>query len=1518
MANSNPRTEDEKDDRIRIGNDTSRDKIATDSRRSNVGTERRSGQENGSTSGSSVGGSSAGTDAGGKSGTSASSPAGTNASGQAGTPAGGSASTASGGSATGAAGSNSGANASNGTHASAGRGTNAGGTQRGTSPGSRETSTGSGQGQSAQTSAAKANQAKKSIDRKENAVNVKNTANKVKEGVKVNAPKVVKPVKKTASGAAKVAALNQHRQTISHAAHAVTAGSGENSTAAAMEAGLKADTDLAKETALKTAKAVKNTPKNAKKVVSGTKKAVRGTKKVVKVTKKAGKSVKKVGKKAVSAVKKGGTDVKNLKKGSKVTSVSKNKRKLSGAAKKRAKKATFLKKRQVAKLRASSGKLGGVKKAGETLVQVFAKFFRSGGSGLMAFLAAVGAVAAVIVFVLMLVSAILANNEETENATSTNLLEGDMRITYDRMSGFGMSDDEIVAWIGLGWMRSNYESVSSKQRSWYRRTGRYLEAADETGATLYDGLTEWLDGRSDDYGLKEDSGTWGIWGFKGSVRNRFFRYVEDKEFLNTIYGVTPGTNTVMIGDSRYVGTYVAVTGNRGQAGYVNDTVDDITWIAGGGEGFSWLKDSAAPSAASHIQSGTNIVINLGCNNTSGLSGKNAAMEYINYLKEKKSGDWKNANIYFVAVYPVNASSLVSNSYLTEFNDTIRSNIAGIGSFIDVNTIMLNYVTDMTTDGTHFHSDAYRAGYAATLEYLNRNASVDAEETEAFEDMSPWELITNVDVQTQFVIDHVMAGEKVGWTYDNWLSTFQSDGDWMENCRILTCAWAIGNTTEDDLLYEDNKKEKCKAYGADGNDDGEGSYGGEGTWPFRSMFNNAREAYIAILGGTNYSYGGSGNNITQFAAEIANNDKYIYWWGGGHNMAGEPTQIPDDFEGGGYLGLDCSGFVSYVLNHCGYDVGTFSSSNEGTMLTAKGFTEYDYDEVKDSLVPGDVLWMSGHTEIYYGDGQQVGAHQSSREEGVYRQNDTSFGFGINKNVSLADSLSISALYSSSWQKVYRPPGLTSVSSTGSNEVTEFAASIANNDQYLYRLGAGHNESGEPMFNGTYYYFDCSSFVRYVFNNCGFDLPNFVTATEEKTLLEAGFTKLNLSEIGMEGLQPGDVLWTDYHSGTGSGHTGIYYGNGQQVHASSDERPLADNVLIEGYADYWMEAYRAPGIASSNAPATGKELAASAQTLYVKAKFGYYSYGNSETVPACDDGIISNISAISRILYDNGYTDQPDGAISMDNIISYLEGKSFSKKEDIKEIRKGSIILLKTGSGTAGEEGYDYVVMADSQAKERKVLGGYTLKAYNVNSSTSIRTTMMPSTIVIDSNTEFVVLNPPSINQLFKPNGSSNGYTITPTDRVGEIIPDEVIGGVCTYEAWNRAPEMSSWADGTSQKTLNDRYQHFDTEGFGTIGDRYVIACTYTFGQVGDAVDFYLENGTVVKIIIGDIKSQNDATCNKWGHDYGDQVMEFMVDKSIWYDNYNGSAGAHKNPGNSGCHPEFGSHVVKAVNLGTILG
>lgn len=156
-----------------------------------------------------------------------------------------------------------------------------------------------------------------------------------------------------------------------------------------------------------------------------------------------------------------------------------------------------------------------------------------------------------------------------------------------------------------------------------------------------------------------------------------------------------------------------------------------------------------------------------------------------------------------------------------------------------------------------------------------------------------------------------------------------------------------------------------------------------------------------------------------------------------------------------------------------------------------------------------------------------------------------------------------------------------------------------------------------------------------------------------------------------------------------------------------------------------------------------------------------------------------------------------------------------------------------------------------------------------------------------------------------------YPLTYDQIVGYAAPEyplmeveipEPYGTEYSYMGWQMITSVSS----RQYQLREEAGMNFDENGFGKIGDRYVIACTTTFGQVGDYIDWELDNGTVIKTVIGDIKNQNDEGCNEWGHHNGLCVVEFVVDKDTWY-------GAGWYP--TDFHSEWEGRTIRATKVGS---
>lgn len=78
--------------------------------------------------------------------------------------------------------------------------------------------------------------------------------------------------------------------------------------------------------------------------------------------------------------------------------------------------------------------------------------------------------------------------------------------------------------------------------------------------------------------------------------------------------------------------------------------------------------------------------------------------------------------------------------------------------------------------------------------------------------------------------------------------------------------------------------------------------------------------------------------------------------------------------------DCSGLVISAYRDAGIDVGNATyTGNMLSELTAHGFVTYEYHDDANELMVGDILLTEGHTEMYIGGGQNVGAHWDFDEE-----------------------------------------------------------------------------------------------------------------------------------------------------------------------------------------------------------------------------------------------------------------------------------------------------------------------------------------------------------------------------------------------------------------------------------------------------------------------------------------------------------------------------------------------------------
>ncbi len=222
--------------------------------------------------------------------------------------------------------------------------------------------------------------------------------------------------------------------------------------------------------------------------------------------------------------------------------------------------------------------------------------------------------------------------------------------------------------------------------------------------------------------------------------------------------------------------------------------------------------------------------------------------------------------------------------------------------------------------------------------------------------------------------------------------------------------------------------------------------------------------VLLAGGGSSAFGGNGAEAyTAWAERIAADDKVGYTMevnSTPHSRTGFSRRADND----GWGDVDCSSFVYYALLNNGWTEEELGGSYPFTTLTMVeilkgcGFKEVDFGGEGD-LQRGDILVSPSHTEIYAGEGKNVGAHSDY---------DGNQGDGNGKEVSVGN------YYDGGWTTVLR---CTRASMEGTipepygTKMTYLAWSAITNEsseQYKFReaVGETYDSEGFAFVRGRY--------------------------------------------------------------------------------------------------------------------------------------------------------------------------------------------------------------------------------------------------------------------------------------------------------------------------------------------------------------------------------------------------------------------------------------------------------------------
>ena len=340
-----------------------------------------------------------------------------------------------------------------------------------------------------------------------------------------------------------------------------------------------------------------------------------------------------------------------------------------------------------------------------------------------------------------------------------------------------------------------------------------------------------------------------------------------------------------------------------------------------------------------------------------------------------------------------------------------------------------------------------------------------------------------------------------------------------------------------------------------------------------------------------------------------------------------------------------------------------------------------------------------------------------------------------------------------------------------------------------------------------------------------------------------------------LQAGDLVFYDWSGGIEATHVGIYEGNGKMIHAPHsgdvvkevDFNSYGQNVYLGARRYYKGTEGALPGLAKLGDEAEVRGLNYPTPEILIRQKTG--------------KAYLTGLDGTQIVNLDRG-----------DTVIPYA---------DTKRILNGNV-RHAYANGTPNAKDAISRILGINNVKNR----------VNNGSTRSNNSGITNNTVQQSWDT----------NDFGQGVGKSHSYTAF--DENGYL------GSSLGY--WDTS--SSAWK--LFKKLLDSGDLSTDENGIYTYKGARLVAMTSTFGKPGDVMRYTQDDGSVFYGIIMDEKSQaytwyDNNPANKWGHNNGQDMVEFEVKKSAIAPAYKANGGT----------PPYGNlnHAITLIeNLGSLEG